>query len=180
MNKKLFLFIDSTISLLHNHLICHLPCRFIRNLFYWLVGMKFGRGTKLDMNQYILCPYRIKIGSFSHINQGCFLDARSRISIGNSVSISHYVRLVTGSHNIQDKHFSYKGSEIVIHDFAWIGIGVTILQGVTIGKGAVVCAGAVVTKDVEDFSIVAGIPAKKIGERNKELNYICSPEGLFQ
>ena len=54
---------------------------------------------------------------------------------------------------------------------AWIGPNTVILHSVHIGEGAVVAAGAVVTKDVEAFSIVAGIPAKKIGERNKNLKY---------
>ena len=55
----------------------------------------------------------------------------------------------------------------------WIGAGATILKGVDIGEGAVVAAGAVVTKNVAPYSIVAGVPAKKIGERNKELDYKC-------
>lgn len=54
-----------------------------------------------------------------------------------------------------------------------------ILPGVTIGKGAVVCAGSVVTKDIPDYSIVAGIPSKIIGHRTKELNYICEPKEFF-
>ena len=98
----------------------------------------------------------------------------------SNVSISHYVRIVTGSHDVQSSHFDYKGAPVVIHDFAWVGIGAMILQGVTIGKGAVVCAGAVVTKDVPDFAIVAGIPAKVVGTRNNALDYICRPQELFR
>ena len=62
---------------------------------------------------------------------------------------------------------------IEINDYAWLGVGCTILQNVVIGKGAVVCAGAVVTRNVEDFAVVAGVPAKKIGERTKSLDYKC-------
>ena len=51
--------------------------------------------------------------------------------------------------------------------------GVIVLQGVTIGTGCVVCAGSVVTKDTENYSIVAGIPAKTIAKRSDELNYKC-------
>ena len=61
----------------------------------------------------------------------------------------------------------------MIKDYAWLGVGCTVLQGVTIGRGAVVAAGAVVTKDVGDYEIVGGIPAKKIGTRNRDLDYNC-------
>ena len=59
----------------------------------------------------------------------------------------------------------------MIGNRVWIGYRAMILPGVTIGEGAVVGAGAVVTKDVESFSIVAGNPARRIGERNQDLNY---------
>jgi len=54
---------------------------------------------------------------------------------------------------------------IVIHDDVWIGGGAIILAGITIGQGAVVAAGAVVTKNVEPYTIVGGVPAKRIKER---------------
>ena len=54
-----------------------------------------------------------------------------------------------------------------------LGPGQIVLQGVKIGKGSVVAAGAVVTKDIEPYSIVAGVPAKVIGKRNADLDYKC-------
>jgi acetyltransferase-like isoleucine patch superfamily enzyme len=53
----------------------------------------------------------------------------------------------------------------------WIGCNVVILPGVTIGEGAVCCSGCVVTKDVEPYAVVAGIPAKKVNERPHDLRY---------
>ena len=117
--------------------------------------------------------FNLRIGKYSHINRGCLLDARGGIVIGDSVSISHNVSLVTGGHDHQSSIFAGQFKPIVIDDYVWIGIGVIVLQGVHIGKGAVVCAGAVVTKDVGEYEIVAGVPAKKIGERNKDLDYKC-------
>ncbi len=80
---------------------------------------------------------------------------------------------MTGSHSINSETFQGIFKPITIKDFVWIGIGATILQGVTIGEGAVICAGAVVINDVEAFSVVGGIPAKKIKERNRILKYKC-------
>ena len=80
---------------------------------------------------------------------------------------------VTGSHDYKSPNFQGIFKPIVIEDYAWIGVGATILQGVTIGRGAVVCAGAVVTKDVPAYAVVAGVPAKTIGSRPKNLDYEC-------
>lgn len=60
---------------------------------------------------------------------------------------------------------------VEIGNRVWIGSNVIILPGVHIGEGAVCCAGCVVTKDIEPFSVVAGIPARKVGERPKDLRY---------
>jgi len=58
-----------------------------------------------------------------------------------------------------------RSSPVVIEDDVWVGHGATILKGVKIGKGAIVAAGAVVTRDVESYSIVGGVPAKLIRVR---------------
>ena len=144
-----------------------------RRLYLKLVRAKVGKGSFVMKNVYIQSPNRLKIGDYSHINRGVVLDARGDIIIGSSVSVSYNVNIMTGGHEIMSPHFTGIFKPIVIKDYAWIGVGATILQGVTIGKGAVVCAGAVVNKDVGDYEIVGGVPAKKIGERTKDLQYKC-------
>lgn len=57
------------------------------------------------------------------------------------------------------------GGIIIIEDDVWIGSNAVILKDVKLGKGCVIAAGAVVTKDVEPYTIVGGVPAKKIAER---------------
>ena len=165
---------------LTNCVISIVPIRLIRIIWLkYLMRAKIGKKTYIDLKCYFLQPWKLKVGSFSHINRECFLDSRGSITIGDSVSISHRVNLVTGSHDINSKDMKYILAPIVIEDYVFIGVSATVLQGVTIGKGAVVCAGACVTKDVKPYSIVAGIPAKEIGTRNNDLGYKCNPETFF-
>lgn len=166
-------------NILLNGLLNIIPIYLIRKLFYKIGGCYIGKHTIINMFQHFINISNLKIGNYSHINRYCFLDARGGITIGNNVSISYYVKLITGSHDINESDFPVKLSTIIINDYVWIGAGATILQNVNIGTGAVICAGAVVTKNVPDYAIVAGIPAKIIGYRTKDLDYNCKPRDLF-
>jgi len=157
-----------------NDCIPLIPFWTLRKLFFRSIGMKIGKGSFIMKENYFMGPKHFVIGKHSHINRGCLLDARGSLVIGDNVSISHKVNIVTGGHDYNSREFVLRHQPIIIDDYVWIGVGCTILQGVHIGKGAVVCAGAVVCKDVESFSVVAGVPAKKIGERKQELDYHCS------
>lgn len=156
-----------------NDVLPHIPFWKIRKNYLKLIGVRIGKDSFIMKRCYFMSPWLLHIGNHSHINRECTLDARGGISIGNNVSVSHGVKLITGSHNIQDCNFSVIYDKITIKDYAWLGAGCIILKGITIGKGAVVAAGSVVTKNVEDYTIVGGTPAKKIGIRNKQLTYHC-------
>jgi len=154
-----------------NEIITHIPFHGIRLLYYkTFCRIKIASNASIHLRTKII-GYDIHIGENSVINRDCMLDGRSGIRIGKNVSISPDVHLITGSHNINTQNFKYIGKAIIIEDYVWIGSRATILQGVTIGKGAVVAAGAVVIKDVASYSIVGGIPAKKIGDRKKNASY---------
>jgi acetyltransferase-like isoleucine patch superfamily enzyme len=115
------------------------------------------------------------------INQKCLIYTSGGLVIGNNVSISAEVALVTGSHDINHPEFPSDYRPIVIDDYAWIGTRAMILRGVTIGQGAVVMAGAVVTKDVAPFAVVGGVPAQPVAERNlRDLSYQLIDRPLFE
>lgn len=103
------------------------------------------------------------------------LDARSGLTIGKNVNFSSNVSVYTLQHNHRQPDFSCDFGErkmsVEIGDRAWLGSNVVVLPGVSIGEGAVCCAGCVVTKDVEPYAVVAGIPARKVGERPRVLTY---------
>lgn len=172
MIKKLKLVFKPFILWWYNYIIEKLPCLFLRKTCLKILGGQIGKRTIIDMNCYFMSPEKFVIGAHSHINRGCMIDARGKISIGNNVSISHCVKLCSAGHNIYSPEFNYVSAPIVIGDNVWIGLNAIVLKGCTIGEGAIIAAGAIVTHDVEPYSIVAGVPAKKVGERKlSQINY---------
>lgn len=163
-----------------NDVIPHISSWKCRKAFMNFVKMRIGDGAFIMKHNYIITPQRLRIGNHSHINRNCTLDARGTITIGDNVSISHGVAIMTGSHDKNSPNFQAKFLPIRIDDYAWIGVNATILQNIHIGKGAVVCAGAVVTHDVKPYTIVGGIPAREIGKRNENLKYQCNGFELFR
>lgn len=115
----------------------------------------------------------ISIGENVYIGPGANFDGSGGISIGSGVIFAPNVTIYSRTHNFnQDlKALPFDDvvwcSEVIIDDYVWIGSHVIILPGVKIGKGAVIGAGAVVPKDVPDYAIAVGNPAKVIGYRNQ-------------
>lgn len=171
----LFYFVCALKYYIANHFVAILPWWFARNVYYkYILSIKIGSCTHVSMNQFVTGYYNacnIRIGDNCVINRQCYLDGRQGIFIGDNVNISFGTSIITLQHNPNDKSFSCTGSKVVIDDYVWIGAKSIVLPGVRIGKGAIVAAGAVVTKDVAPYSIVGGVPARKIKERTHDLDY---------
>jgi acetyltransferase-like isoleucine patch superfamily enzyme len=157
-----------------NHVVCHLPSYGLRHAWYRRVlGVRLGHNSGIHLNCYIwfFGPSRLRkdhyltIGDHTRINRSCLLDARGPLSIGDNVSVSAEVAIVTTQHRPEDPNFGVESRAVVIEDHVWIGMRAMIMPGVTVGRGAVVAAGAVVTKDVPPLAVVGGVPAKLIGTR---------------
>jgi acetyltransferase-like isoleucine patch superfamily enzyme len=138
-----------------------------------VLRLKIGRDVAVHMNCFVT-GRNISIGDRTVLNRGCYLDGRGGLAIGRDVSVSPECYLVSLTHDPHDPGFRAIPRPVEIGDRAWIGARAIILPGVRIGEGAVVGAGAVVTRDVGPFEIVAGNPARKIGERNRNLSYSLS------
>ncbi len=159
----------------------NVPLHWFRKLFYESAGIKIGRGSNLHMWTRFYEPKNIEIGEDSLIGDNCFLDGRDKLKIGNHVDIASQVLIYNEQHDVHSDDFEGVHSPVTIGDYVFIGPRAIILPGVEIAKGAIIAAGAVVTKDVPEFTIVAGIPAVKIGERkNKNPNYRLGRARLFQ
>lgn len=173
MSEKVLIAIRAFFSWTENNIVSVIPFWCVRKLYHQMMGARIGLDSQINMRAYFIGPGSFSIGDYSHINPSCIIDYRGGIEIGSGVSISHRVMLISGGHDVQASNFCEEHGKISIGNHVWIGAGATILKGVEIGDGAVVAAGAVVTRNVEPFTIVGGVPAKKIGERTKELNYKC-------
>lgn len=113
----------------------------------------------------------LSIGDFSTIGR-VEIALHDKVDIGNYACINDGVIILSASHDVLDPLWSHKKAPVFIGDYAWIATNAIILPGVRIGKGAVVGAGAVVSKNVNDYAIVIGNPAKEIVKKRTEvLNY---------
>ena len=141
---------------------------------YWSVRMdtppyrRFWLGRKSVIESY--CCINNAVGDVTigdHTRVGIHCTVIGPVCIGNHVNLAQGITVTALNHNFADssRKIDEQGistKPVVIGDDVWIGANAVILPGVTIGRHVVVAAGAVVTKDVPDYSLVAGVPAKEI------------------
>lgn len=138
-----------------------------------LVAKRIGHKTYLFSGVRLLSPGNVSIGNCCCVNHSTDIGGAAGVEIGNYVLIGPNCQILTANHSYSrwDLPISYQGTDqspIKIHDDVWISANAVILPGVTIGRGAIIGAGAVVTKDVEAFSIMGGVPARIIKYRFNE------------
>lgn len=151
---------------------CKVPSRRLRRLYLRTLLANFDNGVFVGLGTKFLDPWNVSLESHSIINAECMVDARGgEVRIGDNTDIGTQTHIWTLEHDPNEDTHGTKSGPVTIEHHVWIASRATILPGVTIGYGAVVAAGAVVTRDVPPMSIVAGIPAKQIGERQNALTY---------
>lgn len=145
------------------------PPEELRALFSQLIGRPVDESFGLFPPFYTDCGKNIHIGKNVFINMGCKFQDQGGIFIGDGALIGHNVVLATLNHakSPQDRS-SMLPAPIHIGKNVWIGANATVLPGVTIGDGAIVAAGAVVTRDIQENTIVGGVPAKVIRTISEE------------
>jgi len=130
-------------------------------------------GDNIGENSTVMAPIagaafdHIKIGNNVYINSNSLLMARGGITIEDDVMLAANVQLLSNNHDEYDRQV-LSCKPIHIKRGAWIGAGASILPGVTIGKYAIVGAGAIVTKDVGDYEVAVGVPAKIVKTLDKD------------
>lgn len=132
-----------------------------RRFFFWLLGANIGV-VKIYGKVKVSGWYKnITIGDNCTINEGVFLNARGKITIGNNCRLSSHTKIYTGQLTIESPRVHLE-KNTTIEDNVWIGSGAIILGGVTVGNNSIIGAGAVVTSDTKPNSFYAGNPAKFI------------------
>jgi maltose O-acetyltransferase len=158
-----------------------IPLHFVRKFFYILSGVKMPFNSTIHIGANFFNPANITIGEDTIIGDHCFLDGRAPLKIGNHVGIASQVLIYNDEHDINSPDYGNSFGPVEIGDYVFIGPRTIILPNIKIGKGAVVAAGAIVTKDIPDFEIWGGVPAKKISDRKIDNpNYKLGRPMLFQ
>lgn len=125
-------------------------------------------------NVRILTPFtcdfgnRVKFGKGVFINHSAILSASGGIEFEDGVMAAPGIRIATINHDFYNRHTTYTYGKVTIKENAWLGMNVTICPGVTIGKNAVIGASSVVTKDIPDYAVAVGNPAKVIRYLDKD------------
>lgn len=158
-----------------------IPIHLLRWVIYRLAGVKISTKAHIHMGAQFFEPSGVEIGEGTIIGQNAFLDGRDKLKIGRFVDIASDVMIYNSEHDINSEYFEAVNAPVEVEDYVFIGPRAILLPGIKVGKGAIIAAGAVVTKDVDEFTIVGGVPAKPIGERkNKNPNYKLGRSRLFQ
>ena len=156
--------------------------KIIRDLYLVKIRWRrhqIGKGFHAGARVVLWSKHDMKIGRNFYIGRDSQIECDA--IIGNDVILANRVALIGRydhyyqqigvpirmASQIRDKNYAWKGLEmkVVIGDDVWIGYGAIILCGVNIGNGSIIAAGSIVTKDVETYSIYAGVPARKIADR---------------
>jgi maltose O-acetyltransferase len=146
--------------------------QFLRSPIFKLVfGGYMGNGTYIDYKCYFRYPSRIRIGNNTTINRSCSFYGSYHhndviISIGNNVAIAPSCSFFAAGHDINSASLKNTAKSITVGDKVWIGGESIILGGADIGEGAVIAAGSLVRGSVEPYTVVGGIPAKFIKQRD--------------
>lgn len=146
------------------------------------------KNTEFEGNNYIDRFCKIRNSSFGKYSYVGFNSDFNNVTVGNYCSISSNVKMGLGKHptnhfssspvfysnnnpfGVKEAYTSFEENpqKTIIGNDVWIGANVIVMDGVTIGTGAIVAAGAVITKDIEPYEIVGGVPAKVIKKRFEE------------
>ena len=152
-----------------------------RSCFYNHYFKCKGESLTIQVGVCIEYPQGLEMGDNVLLNRNVWLNAIGGLKIGSYCGFGPGVVIHTSNHNYKrtDVPWAEQGANhkpVTIEDDVWLGASVTVVPGTKIGRGAVIAAGATVVGTVEPYTIMAGIPARKIGERPRDTAEIAAIE----
>jgi acetyltransferase-like isoleucine patch superfamily enzyme len=156
------------------------PSWWLRKRLLRAWGVTIGDNSAIHSPVRFLSRGRVTIGARTLVNRDCVIDNRLSVTIGDDVSIAQGVRIFTLGHDVDDPYFASVGQSVDIQDRAVVFAGAMLMPGTRIGMGAVVLAGAVATGTVEPWTVVGGVPARRIRERSRDQRYRLEAPYHFQ
>lgn len=145
------------------------PMHAWRAMILRLFGAKLGRNCHVYPKAVIWAPWNLHCEDVVAIADEAIVYNQSQITLRSHSTVSQQAYLCSATHDYDDPTFPMTSAPIVIGRYAWICARATVLPGVVIGDGAVLGLGSVASRDLEPWSVYAGLPAKKIKERKKHL-----------
>ncbi len=129
-------------------------------------------GSVIAPGSYIKCvPGTFHLGESAYIGENCWVSSTKCVRVERDVLIGPGCHITDANHGVSGRGpingQARTAAPVTIGEGAWLGAGAKVLAGVQVGRGSVVGAGAVVTKDVPDYAIVGGVPARIIGSRDE-------------
>ena len=136
-----------------------------RNFLLRAFGATIGQGCHIYPGARIWAPWNLLCGDVVAIADGAVIYNSSLIALGSHATISQEAFLCGATHDHEDPGFPLVSSQINIGAFAWVCARATVQPGVSLGEGAVLALGGVATQDLDDWTVYAGIPARRISKR---------------
>jgi maltose O-acetyltransferase len=138
---------------------------FLRPCFLACGGnLQVARGVTINFSN------RLEIGRDVYIATGCWIHAWGGVVIEDEVQLGPYSVLVTGNHTLKDGSYRHGPStlaQIHVRHGSWVAAHAVVTKGVTIGRGSLLAANSVATRNIPDFAIAAGVPARIIKEKSR-------------
>lgn len=130
-------------------------------------GAKIGKGVVMNKPRInIKYPWKLEIGDFSWLGEGCWIYNMDDVKIGSHVNIAQNVMLLTGNHNFQMESFDVFTKPICVEDGVFVGASSTIAPGVKCGVNSIISVGSIVLKDTVPNGVYGGNPAQLVKMRS--------------
>jgi putative colanic acid biosynthesis acetyltransferase WcaF len=129
-------------------------------------GAKLGKRCRIYAKATIWAPWNLVCDELATIADGAIIYNPSLITLGSHSIVSQQAYLCGATHDFDDPAFPLISAPISLGAYSWVCARATVQMGVSLGEGSVLGLGAIATKNLEPWSIYAGVPAKKIKDRN--------------